>query len=138
MTSDRIKFICALIGIPYSANAKGPEAYDCWHLVREVRAKVFQDELPEYDVPEEPSLLWLAKMFERDGERAKWKEVPVASDGNLVLMSCASMSVHIGIFLREGGILHTTKESGVVLQEIPVLKATGWGNLRYFERACAV
>jgi hypothetical protein len=135
MSGARIKFIAGLIGTPYKENAKGPLEFDCWHAVRYVRMHLFQDVLPEYVVPEEPTLLWLAHMFKNDSERSRWQQTDTISDGCLVLMSKASQAVHIGIWLKEGGVLHATKEMGIVFQDELVLKASGWGNLRFFERA---
>jgi cell wall-associated NlpC family hydrolase len=134
MSSERTQYLCGLIGRPYQYNAKGPEAFDCWHLVRDVRGNLYRDVLPEYDIPDEPSLLWMAKAFRDEPERLKWQEISDPKDGSLVLMSRATSAVHVGIFIREGGVLHTTKEHGVLLQDITTLRASGWGNLRFFER----
>lgn len=138
----RNELLRSLVGKPYAENAKGPDAYDCWHLVRHVRAALFQDVLPDFDVPEKPSLLWLAHMFKNADERKNWRQViqqgivwNPGADGNLVLMSKATSAVHIGIWLKaERGILHSVETDGVVFQDIPVIKANGWGHLRYFER----
>lgn len=138
----RTALVASLIGRPYCINAKGPDAFHCWSLVAYVRRHVFQDGLPDFDVPEKPTLLWLAHMFRDSDERKNWRQViqqgvvwNPGEDGNLVLMSRASQAVHIGIWLKsEGGILHAVEKDGVVFQDIPVLKANGWGNLRYFER----
>jgi len=139
---ERQEFVASLIGMPYKANTSGPETIDCWHLVRLVRERLFEDVLPMIEVPNEPSLLWLAKAFERNDERKLWQEIEQpasglvnAPDGSLVLMSKASQAVHVGIWLGpERCVLHATELDGVVFQDIPVLKACGWNNLRFFER----
>ena len=134
MTS-RAQFLCDLVGKPYKPNAKGPNEYDCWSLVKSVRWALFEDTLPDFDVPSDPSLLWLARTFEHNEERKRWVQVDKLKDGSLVLMSRASRAVHVGIWLSlERGVLHAIEGDGVVFQDLLVLKASGWGNLRYFER----
>lgn len=139
MMSERSKFVVGMIGKPYEANAKGPEKYDCWSAVAEVRRSLFGDVLPIFEVPEDPSLLWLAHQFKDSDERRNWVQVEKGSiiqDGSLVLMSRAKSAVHIGIWLKaERGILHAIETDGIVLQDALTLKACGWGNLRYFEHA---
>lgn len=142
---QRMVHIRDLIGRPYKVNAKGPEEFDCWSLVQYVRRTVYGDVLPSFEVPEEPSLLWLAHQFKNSDERKNWRQViqqgivhKPGPDGSLVLMSRASQAVHIGIWLaNEKGILHAVEKDGVVFQDLLTLKASGWGNLRYFERVAS-
>lgn len=137
MNESRKAFLKALIGKPYKLNAKGPEAFDCWHVVKCVRETLFDDVLPDIEVPKDPSLLWLGRVFRDDAERKRWEQTEEIADGNLVLMSRATQAVHIGIWLAEGGVLHAVEVDGVVFQDIPVLRASGWGHLRFFKRANA-
>lgn len=136
--SERSEYIGSLIGKPYEANAKGPDKYDCWSAVAEVRRGLYGDVLPTFEVPEDPSLLWLAHQFQDSDERRNWKQVVSSwapKDGSLVLMSRAKSAIHIGIWLaEEKGILHAVEVDGIVFQDVLTLKACGWGNLRYFER----
>lgn len=139
---DRTKIIHDLIGKPYRLNAKGPNEFDCWSCVCHVRREVFGDGLPDIEVPSDASLLWLAHEFKGNDERKNWRQViqhgvtfKPGEDGSLVLMSRASQAVHIGIWLAiERGILHAVEGDGIIFQDHLTLKASGWGNLRYFER----
>lgn len=145
MIDSRTKFLASLIGVPYKANAKGPDYYDCWSIVSYVRRHLFEDVLPSFEVPDDPSLLWLARMFQRSDERSRWIQVPqsngliLAPDGSIVLMSRASQAVHCGIWLApENRVLHSIETDGVVFQDILTLKGYCWGNLRFFERAVSI
>lgn len=142
MTTFRTQYLSQLIGTPYRANAKGGGEFDCWSVVCDVRHQLFGDVLPEFEVPDEPSLLWLAKAFEKAKERSHWQQVVqsnglvAAPDGSIVLMSRASQAVHCGIWLApERRVLHAIPTDGVVFQDLMTLKTYGWSNLRYFRRA---
>lgn len=141
---DRVEYLRSLIGRPYKANAKGPEEFDCWSLVCEVRKNLFGDVLPDFEVPDKPGLLWLAKMFEKAKEREHWKQVVSPSgvvqapDGAVVLMTKASHAIHCGVWLKpERSVIHAIEIDGVVFQDLMTLRGQSWTNLRFFERADA-
>lgn len=142
MTTFRDTYLSQLIGTPYKANAKGDGQFDCWSVVCDVRNHLFGDVLPQFEVPDPPSLLWLAKAFDKAKERDHWKQVEQhnglisAPDGAIVLMTRASHAVHCGIWLTpEKRVLHAIEKDGVVFQDLLTLKAYGWTNLRFFDRA---
>ena len=141
MVDVRIKFIESLIGIPYSKNAKGPDAYDCWHLTVHVEKVMFNRMAPYVDVPETANWGWMVEQFKSHPELENWVELlqPAnglinASDGAVVLMARNKQPAHCGVFLlRERGVIHADENDGVVFQDIPTLRANSWARLRFYE-----
>lgn len=139
--SDRNRFLADLIGKPWQADGKGPDAFDCWHLARHIEAVVFSRELPEIDVPAEPTWAWMIETIRDHAERSNWHEVPCdgmglvrAGDGAVVLMARRDRPAHIGVWLRpEASIIHADAHTGVTFEPLQLLRAKGWRKLRFFE-----
>lgn len=140
MIPDRARFLSALIGIPWRANAKGPDAFDCWHLARHIQAELFGRSLPAVPVPDHPSWRWMIGAIEQHPERQRWQKRPqphgliAAGDGALVLMARADRPAHIGVWLRpERRVIHCDQGQGVVLDPPALLRAGGWRTLIFYE-----
>jgi len=139
---SRKEFVTSLIGKPFRKNAKGPDAFDCWHLAIYVQYHLFGRVSPQIDVPEHASWGWMIEQFTTHRELENWVEVlqpanglVTASDGAMVLMARNRQPAHCGVYLRpERKILHADEESeSVVLQSVPMLKSLSWSRLRYYE-----
>jgi cell wall-associated NlpC family hydrolase len=136
LIEERVEFVKGLIGKPWQANAKGPEAYDCWHLVRYVLSEYFKKEVPDIQVPENPTWPWMIETFRSHSERRRWKEVQgllLVPDGSICLMARHNNPAHCGVvFKPEMMILHCDQKSGVVFQDTIDLKMEGWAKLRFY------
>lgn len=141
MGEARILFLKSLIGVPYAKNAKGPHAYDCWHLTVHVQDVMFGRRPPNVDVPEDANWRWMIDQFTGHPELGNWVEVLqpnngliTANDGAIVLMARSKQPAHCGTFLKkEQSILHADTKDGVVLQQIPILRAESWTRLKFYE-----
>jgi hypothetical protein len=141
MTIARGPTLAAFLGKPWVANAKGPDAYDCWHLAVAVSRAVFGRDLPEMAVPLAPSWAWMIQTIATHPERAHWCEVPHdamglvrARDGAVVLMARRDRPAHIGVWLApERRIIHADPIFGSVCEAPLDLRVKGWTRLRYFE-----
>jgi hypothetical protein len=139
--SNRSDLLCSLLGKPWVANAKGPDAYDCWHLACAVSRAIWGRELPTVAVPANPSWAWMIGAIEHHPERQRWALVPNdamgvirAGDGALVLMARRDRPAHIGVWLApERGVMHADPRFGVVLDTPVDLHTKGWVNLRFFQ-----
>jgi hypothetical protein len=137
----REAFLNTLIGRPYKKNAKGPEAYDCWHVAVHVEDVMFGRIAPNIEVPENLSWPWLIQQFKTHPELDNWVEVLqppngliTAADGAMVLMARNKQPAHCGVyFQRERSVLHADERDGVVFQDIPTLKMNSWAKLRFYE-----
>lgn len=134
-------FISELIGKPWQANAKGPNAFDCWHLAVYVERYLFGRIAPEVVVPEHPTWPWMISQFKSHPELANWVELLqpatgqlMVSDGAIVLMARNTQPAHCGVYLsKEGGVLHCDERDGVVFQDVLSLKCNSWAKLRFYE-----
>lgn len=141
MIIAREEFLASLIGLPWMAGAKGPYHFDCWHLCQYVKRYLYNDPLPDMEVPPNPTWPWLIDQFKNHPEAIKWHEVPflhnivTAHDGSIVLMARHKQPAHCGLWMAvERKILHADETLGVMFQDVLSLKADGWAKLRFFER----
>ena len=124
-----------LIGLPWVAGARGPEAYDCWGLFLAVQRQHFGRDLPEIPV-DALNLRAVLNAFTAHPERQRWQPVSAAEEGDAVLMRQSRYPVHIGVWLDidGGGVLHAVRNAGVVFQTLAALDAHGWrieGHYRF-------
>jgi hypothetical protein len=137
----RTKFIESLVGRPYEKNARGPDAFDCWHFAVFVQYHVFGRNAPKVEVPPNATWKWMIDQFATHQELENWVEClqPVnglitASDGAMVLMSRNKQPAHCGVWLGlEKAIIHCDDPGGVMFQTASDLRANGWTKLRFYE-----
>jgi cell wall-associated NlpC family hydrolase len=142
-TAEQVRhaFFNSILGKPWVANAKGPDAYDCYHLTQYIQRTLYNREMPDVQVPNEPSWGQIIEMIETHPERQRWQEVPnsmfnmvKAKDGALVAMAASQRAAHIGVWLApEQLVVHTDKPDGVVFQDLQTLKVCGWQRIRFYE-----
>ena len=124
-----------LIGRPYRAGGQGPNAFDCWGLVRWVMAHRFQRELPA--IPIEPDDLRAVLLAFRDHpERQRWAAVQEPDEGDCVLLRQSRHPIHVGVWLGVdgGGVLHAVEGNGVVFQRFRDLLNSGWRIEGFYRR----
>lgn len=131
--------LARLIGLPWVAGARGPDAYDCWGLFLAVQRQHFGRDLPEIPV-DALNLRAVLDAFTAHPERQRWQPVSAAEEGDAVLMRQARYPVHIGVWLDidGGGVLHAVRHAGVVFQTLAALNAHGWrieGHYRFKDGA---
>lgn len=131
--------LARLIGLPWIAGARGPEAYDCWGLFLAVQRQHFGRDLPEILV-NALDLRAVLDAFTAHPERQRWQPVSAAEEGDAVLMRQSRYPVHIGVWLGidGGGVLHAVRHAGVVFQTLAALDAHGWrleGHYRFKDGA---
>ena len=124
-----------LIGRPYLAGGQGPDAFDCWGLVRWVMAQRFGRELPAIPL-DAADLRAVLAAFRDHPERQRWQLVSVPVEGDCVLMRQSRHPVHVGVWLDvdEGGVLHAVSGNGVVFQRVRDLLTSGWRIEGFYRR----
>ena len=137
--STRTSALSMLVGLPWVAGARGPEAYDCWGLFLAVQRQHFGRALPEIPV-DALNLRAVLDAFTAHPERQRWQPVSAAEEGDAVLMRQSRYPVHIGVWLDidGGGVLHAVRHAGVVFQTLAALNAHGWrveGHYRFKDGA---
>ncbi|MDO8605103.1 MAG: NlpC/P60 family protein [Phaeospirillum sp.] len=115
----------ALIGLPWSVHGSGPDLFNCWEFVRMVQSRHFGRTLAEIANPED--ILGLGRTFRDHPERRRWAKVEHPAEGDCVLLRQSRHPIHVGIWLDVdgGGVLHCSRESGVVFQRPDALRLNG-------------
>lgn len=143
---DRTALIVNMLGKPWVANACGPDAWDCYHLCVHVLGSLGGIHMSSVEVPNEPSVGWIAQILEQHDDRALWDQVsPIdAQDLSIVLMGRFRALIHMGVWFKpEGRVLHIDRypkgmAQGVAFDDLPTLKLIGWNNLAFFQKQHAI
>lgn len=116
-----------LIGRPWQAGGRGPDAFDCWGMVRFCWREHFGIEVPEIPV-DAADLRRVLDAFRDHPERRRWRLVAEPREGDAVLMRQSRHPVHVGLWLDVdgGGVLHAARGIGVAFQKPLDLLAQGW------------
>jgi hypothetical protein len=126
-----------LIGRPWHAGARGPDAFDCWGLFLAIPRDPCGRDRPEIPVNAN-DLRAVVSTFRSHPERQRWAVVVQPVEGDAVLLRQSRHPVHVGVWLEidGGGVLHAVKDAGVVFQKLPDLLLHGWrveGFYRFVE-----
>lgn len=125
MTPD--EFFRRVIGMPWANGANGPEAYDCWGLVRAYYREVHGRELPVVAVDATRAVA-VAHAFAGHEAVGDWEATEQPQQGGAVLMGQARRPHHVGLWIG-GGVLHSVEGSGVIFNNAFTLKSAGWNVL---------
>ena len=124
------QFFSAVIGKPWASGAGGPDAFDCWGLVRHYYTTMRGQILPVVDV-DATRAMQVAHAFAGEPELANWLAVEAPAEGDAVLMGQARRPHHVGLWLG-GGVLHSVEGAGVIYTAAPMLRFSGWNVIGYY------
>ena len=125
MTPD--EFFRSAIGKPWINGADGPDAYDCWGLVRAYYRDVIGRALPVVDV-DATRAVSVAHAFAGHAALGDWEQTQHPQQGGAVLMGQAKRPHHVGLWIG-GGVLHSAEGCGVIYNNAFALKSSGWNVL---------
>lgn len=123
------------IGRPWVSGAAGPNAFDCYGLVRAVYLDQYGIALPVFDADALRPLS--ARRAMRDyPDYSSWDGVTVPIEGDVIQMGHASHPHHVGIYIAADGgrVLHSVSGAGVIAQSMTALAAHGWNILTIYRR----
>lgn len=122
------------LGAPWSAGRDGPEAYDCYGLVRAVYRARLGVELPllEVDAAQAAACLHAARDYGYGG----WEAVTHPRELDVLTMGFARRPHHVGVYVEQaqGRVLHAVEGGGVLLQPLDTLVHHGWRVLSIYRR----
>jgi NlpC/P60 family len=143
----RTECLCGLIGRPYANGADGPDAFDCYGLVRHVRTICYDDpSLPEIDREKhaKPDATNIARELARhlirisQGGPQAWQATGKPTDGDIVVMgNIDGRDYHMGVYVRlcrSYAVIHTEEGSGVIIDDVPSLPLKGFHRITYYRR----
>lgn len=118
------------IGKPHKPGGEGPDAYDCWHLLRHLQATYFNVEMPIAPIGDEDACLALFKDKVSTGD---WSVLALPEHGCGALLRGGRWP-HVGIYLDidGGGILHALEGPGIVWTKLSSLRVMGFGRTTYY------
>ncbi len=137
--TDRLAFYESLIGRPYKIGARGPQEFDCYGLARHIQLEMAGIDMPDVAFAE-PTTRAQAEAILSHPERQAWEEIEEnqAQELDLVLMgNVAKRDFHLGTYIvpvTTGAVIHIDKAAGVVVDDLPALRASGFNFLRFFRR----
>lgn len=136
---DRLDFLESLVGKSYKIGARGPDEFDCYGLARHIQMELGGIDMPDVAFAE-PTTRAQAEAMLTHPERQAWEEVTEAEveDLDLVLMgNVAKRDFHLGTYVKlttNGAVLHIDHHAGVVVDDIPALRAIGFNYLKFYRR----
>jgi cell wall-associated NlpC family hydrolase len=142
-TATAAAFVATAITRPYREGAQGPDAFDCWGLVRAAYACLAGRELPlvAIDPKDTRAIIRLALSHP---ERAAFVQAAKPRHLDIVFMSHCKQPHHFGVFLQVdgGGVLHAVEQSradkpGVTFDTVLALKMSGWAAFQYWRPGMA-
>lgn len=122
-------WVAQYIGKGYRLGSAGPDAFDCWGLVRVVQSKHYGRDLPVLDIGRQTNLTGILALARGAG----WERTKEARDGDVLTMKGRD-GTHIAQAVLVDGrvqVLHAVNDGiGVVLtQSIDELGALGFGRV---------
>jgi len=112
------------LGKPWEKLARGPNAFDCWGLVRQYYLDEYSLELPLH-VIDPDNLLKVSKAI-RNALSSEWIELEEPEKDCLIVMSSKSQPHHVGICVSIHPVymLHSAQGQGTCCQSISVVTDT--------------
>ena len=131
-----------LIGKPYQLGAQGPDAFDCWGLVRYAFEHAHGIVMPVIEVgrgddPTLDNVLAIKRAAAVSGWKPCADRAPAEND--IVLMNSIG-GKHVGTMVRANGallLLHAVERVGVCAQPLVDLQRTGFHGFVFWRREAA-
>ena len=107
------------IGIPFINGGRSKTGADCWGLVRLILKEQFKIDLPLLpDYKDALDKKEIGDVIEYNKPIISNKQLEVPVEGCIVLMGDVHWASHVGLYIGDKTILHTTKQTGAVLEKI--------------------
>lgn len=119
-----------LVGKPYEPFGRGPEAFNCWGLLRFVQLAYFGLDMGEMPIGNEEQ----TKQQHNDNLNVGlYEPIDKPYHGCAVLLR-AGNAPHVGVWLNidGGGVLHSFENVGVIWTPQHSLNRLGFGRCRYY------
>ena len=124
-----------LIGIPFKIHGRDLTGCDCWGLVCLFYKFIFDIELNSYisDYTDIHDLAGIVQVIEKEQE--KWQKVRYFRFGDVLLLRTTGIA-HVGIFIDETRMLHTTQGKDSCLERLrsPIWQSRIISGFRYVKR----
>lgn len=123
-----------LVGLPFRDGGRGPDAYDCWGLVRHVYCRQLGIDLPDYGEISAKDLVRVAREMRRGADDG-WRVPPVPRAYDVCLMRGGrggAAVLHVGVMVDDRRLLHVEAATGSVV--VPVVHFSVAGRIVGYRR----
>lgn len=127
------------LGRPYAPAGDGPDAFDCYGLVRHFDRVYGPDRLPDITRPADEALSKdaISGVLRGAPVRGHWRKVTgLARHWDVVVMgNIDGREFHLGRCLMQRGqfgVLHVEPRLGVVFDDLPTLRLKGFNRVDHF------
>lgn len=131
---DSRALVADVLGFPYAIGANGPDAFDCWGLVRFAYREHFGVSLPEYATHRETKTKTVASKIQEVEALGEWQSVDEPQAGDLVALSRGKVFHHVGLWVDvDGGrCLHALEGATVVAHSLQQLRRDHFTRIQFF------
>lgn len=128
-------YAASLIGKPWVAGARGPDAFDCWGLVTWVYQQRFGIHLPLFEGVDPKCVSGVGRLMAEGSQKDDWISLLSPEEGCVVAMSRNRIIHHVGIYCDvDGGlVLHALDGQNVVAQSLSQLSLYGWRTIQFYK-----
>ena len=120
------------IGLPWKAGAAGPEAFDCWGLVRHWYRTKLGVELPEQLV-DAADVLAVARKAKAEQATDKWMELDDEETDCIVALGKNASITHVGVYIGEDYVLHACRATGKCIAQPMGQIRRNWSTVKYYK-----
>lgn len=126
------------VGKPWRSGAAGPDAYDCWGLVRAVMRCRAGLRVPVVELADAKDVRLVHDAFLVASRYDAWNRVETTpQELDVALMTQRRHPAHVGVWVAadRGRMLHSTCSTGVVAVDLVTLKMDGYRILGWYRHA---
>lgn len=117
-----------LLGAPYEWCGRGPNNFDCWGLIVEIRSRIGQPIIDEWsNIEYSPNISHVA--VSNGFNLSCWVKTEEFEPGNIIGLGKNKMLHHTGI-VTPWGIMHTVKVFGALIHKVNELKLNGYNLIQ--------
>lgn len=109
------------IGLPYVPGARGPDAFDCYGLVKLIYDEQYGEILPDW-LGDHLDLKQRSKALDDIVCGGTWTDTEDPADGDIVICYRTRAAYHIGLFYA-GGVIHSLEGVGVIYEPLARFEA---------------
>lgn len=119
------------IGIPWKAGATGPDAFDCWGLVRHWYATKLGVDLPTHLI-DASDVLAVAHKLKQEQTNPKWFELDDVEDNCIIALGKNASITHVGVYIGSGYVLHACRATGACVAQPMSQMRRNWPTIKYY------
>jgi cell wall-associated NlpC family hydrolase len=135
MNGHRPKDYSKYLFYRYKANGRGEDGYvDCYGLFLLIEKEMFGRELPDVNGYKCQDRKDLNRNLLRSLISYPARRIEEGKEGCGVIMECEGVDSHIGVYIGEGKVIHTSEKRGVVIESVEERHIKG--KLKYYEIVC--